>query len=149
MKLYIENFGPIKKADVTLGDLNVSVGPQASGKSLFWQLLKLLLDTWSVHHAGRLVWTDTLRVEGETPDGAGFGAANALATVIGVWDSPQPFFEKARALLESAETVRAGVTLVNGVMVARLLGPATSVRTAMVRFLTDFRGRRLPRVWHV
>lgn len=48
MKLHIENFGPIKNADVTLDDLNVSVGPQASGKSLFWQLLKLLLDAPSV-----------------------------------------------------------------------------------------------------
>jgi urease accessory protein len=45
--------------------------------------------------------------------------------------------------------VRAGVTLVNGVMVARLLGEATAVRGATIRFLTDFRGQRLPRVWHV
>src|SRR6185369_9376313 len=27
----------------------------------------LLLDSWSVRRAGTLVWTDTLRVEGETP----------------------------------------------------------------------------------
>ena len=53
------------------------------------------------------------------------------------------------ALLEAASDVRAGVTLVNGVMVARLLGEATAVRHAAIRFLTDFRGRRLPRVWHV
>jgi len=44
MKLQVENFGPIPSADVTLGDLNVCVGPQATGKSLFWQLLKLLQD---------------------------------------------------------------------------------------------------------
>jgi urease accessory protein len=109
----------------------------------------LLLDSWSVRRARRLAWTDTLKVEGETPHGAGFGAANALATVIGVWDAPQPHFEKARALLEAAGEVRAGVTLVNGVMVARLLGEATAVRSATIRFLTDFRGLRLPRVWHV
>jgi urease accessory protein len=109
----------------------------------------LLLDSWSVRRSGRLVWTDTLRVEGETPTGAGFGAANALATVIGVWDAPQPHFERARALLEAAQDVRAGVTLVNGVLVARILGEATMVRRATIRFLTDFRGRRLPRVWHV
>lgn len=48
VRLRIENFGPIRASDVTLGDLNVSVGPQASGKSLFWQLLKLLLDAPSV-----------------------------------------------------------------------------------------------------
>ena len=109
----------------------------------------LLLDSWSVRRTGRMVWTDALKVEGETPQGAGFGAANALATIIGVWDEPQAHFEKARALLEDMRDVRAGVTLVNGVMVARLLGEASAVRAAAVRFLTDFRGRRLPRVWHV
>jgi urease accessory protein len=109
----------------------------------------LLLDSWSIRRTGRLVWTDVLKVEGETPHGAGFGSANALATLIGVWDEPQSRFEKARALLERADDVRAGVTLVNDVMVARLLGEATEVRAATIRFLSDFRGRRLPRVWHV
>ena len=66
-----------------------------------------------------------------------------------VWDAPLPHFEKARALLEGAEEVRAGVTVVNGILVARLLGEATAVRHATIGFLTDFRGRRLPRVWHV
>src|ERR1700745_2047514 len=45
----------------------------------------LLLDSWSVRRAGRLAWTDALRVEGETPAGAGFGDANALATIIRGW----------------------------------------------------------------
>jgi urease accessory protein len=102
-----------------------------------------------VRRDGRLAWTDTLRVEGETPTGAGFGAANALATVIGVWDAPQEKFEAARTLLESAAEVKAGVTLVNGIVVARLLGEATAVRGATIRFLTGLRGQRLPRVWHV
>lgn len=124
----------------------VVLGRAASGERF---TRGLLLDSWSVRRTGRLVWTDTLRVEGETPTGAGFGAANALAIMIGVWDEPQPFFERARALLETATGVRAGVTLVNGVVVARILGEATMVRAAAVRFLTDFRGRRLPRVWHV
>jgi urease accessory protein len=124
----------------------VVLGRAASGERF---VSGLLLDSWSVRRTGRLAWTDTLRIEGETPAGAGFGAANALATVIGVWDAPRPHFEKARALLESAGEVRAGATLVNGVMVARLLGEATAVRGATIRFLTDFRGRRLPRVWHV
>jgi urease accessory protein len=124
----------------------VVLGRAASGERFTGGLL---LDTWSVRRAGRLVWMDTLRVEGETPDGAGFGDANALATVVGVQEMPEPHFEKARALLKDAETVRAGVTLVNGVLVARLLGEATAVRRATVRFLGDLRGRRLPRVWHV
>jgi urease accessory protein len=129
----------------------VVLGRAASGERF---VSGLLLDSWSVRRPdrsgpGRLVWTDALKVEGETPSGAGFGAANALATLIGVWDAPQSQFETARALLETASDVRAGVTLVNGVMVGRLLGEATAVRAAAIRFLTDFRGRRLPRVWHV
>jgi urease accessory protein len=124
----------------------VVLGRAASGERF---TSGLLLDSWSVRRAGKLAWTDTLRIEGETPTGAGFGMANALATMIGVWDEPQPRFEQVRTLLEEAGDVRAGVTLINGVMVARLLGEATAVRAAATAFLTAFRGRRLPRVWHV
>ena len=128
----------------------VVLGRAASGERF---TRGLLLDSWSVRRDGKLAWTDTLRVEGETPGGAGggagFGAANALATVIGVWDAPQERLEAARALLESAVDVRAGVTLVNGIVVARLLGEATLVRRATIEFLAGLRGRRLPRVWHV
>jgi urease accessory protein len=90
----------------------VVLGRAASGERFTGGLV---LDSWSVWRAGKLSWTDTLRVEGETPAGAGFGAANALATMIGVWDESQTLFEKARALLEESGKVRAGVTLVNGV----------------------------------
>jgi urease accessory protein len=124
----------------------VVLGRAASGERFTGGLM---LDSWSVRRAGKLVWTDALRVEGETPVGAGFGEANALATIIGVWQAPEAPFEKARALLEQAAGVRAGVTLVNGIVVARLLGEATAVRAATTRFLGDFRGRRLPRVWHI
>jgi urease accessory protein len=124
----------------------VVLGRAASGERFTGGLL---LDNWSVRRAGRLAWTDTLRVEGETPTGAGFGSANALATVIGVWNEPIERFDQARLLLEKHGKVRAGVTLVNGVMVARLLGEATAVRSALTGFLGDFRGKRLPRVWHI
>ena len=78
----------------------VVLGRAASGETF---TRGLLLDSWSVRRTSRLAWTDTLRVEGQTPTGAGFGAANALATVIGVWDAPQPQFEKARALLDGRD----------------------------------------------
>lgn len=42
--LKVENFGPIGKVDVSFGDLTFLVGAQASGKSLFLELLKLLED---------------------------------------------------------------------------------------------------------
>jgi len=43
-KLLLENIGQIRKAEVTFGDLTVLVGPQATGKSIFQQFLKLLMD---------------------------------------------------------------------------------------------------------
>jgi predicted ATPase len=54
-RLNVGNFGPIKSADVEFGDLTVLVGPQATGKSIFLQLLKLLVDagvrvdSWQPH----------------------------------------------------------------------------------------------------
>ncbi|MBI1900648.1 MAG: ATP-binding protein [Planctomycetia bacterium] len=52
-KLRIENVGPLKRADVEFGDLTVLVGPQAGGKSVFLQLLKLVVDNGAVPSALR------------------------------------------------------------------------------------------------
>ena len=41
--------GPVATADIRFGDLTVFVGPQATGKSIFLQLLKLLLDKPAIH----------------------------------------------------------------------------------------------------
>ena len=42
--LCVRNFGPIRNVDVNFGDLTVLIGPQASGKSLFLELFKLVKD---------------------------------------------------------------------------------------------------------
>lgn len=47
--LKLTNIGPIKNAALVLSNLTVLVGPQASGKSIALQWLKLLLDTDSIH----------------------------------------------------------------------------------------------------
>lgn len=49
-RIKVERFGPIRDADIKLGNLMVLVGPQATGKSIFLQLLKLLLDKRPIHH---------------------------------------------------------------------------------------------------
>lgn len=46
--LKVKSFGPIETADVAFGDLTLLVGPQASGKSIFVQLLKLLIDKYHI-----------------------------------------------------------------------------------------------------
>lgn len=45
----LNSFGPITQADISFGDLTVFVGPQATGKSILLQLLKLLLDRRAIH----------------------------------------------------------------------------------------------------
>lgn len=48
MELSINNFGPIKEAKINFGDLTFIIGPQASGKSLALELLKLILDKYHI-----------------------------------------------------------------------------------------------------
>jgi energy-coupling factor transporter ATP-binding protein EcfA2 len=40
----INSLGPIKEADISFADLTLFVGPQASGKSILLQLIKLIID---------------------------------------------------------------------------------------------------------
>ncbi|MCI0494057.1 ATP-binding protein [candidate division KSB1 bacterium] len=47
-ELKLENIGQIAKATISFGDLTVLVGPQATGKSIALQLLKLIVDTGHV-----------------------------------------------------------------------------------------------------
>ena len=55
--LKIKNFGPIGNVDVKFGDLTFLVGPQASGKSLFLELLKYVIDKEPWHLC--TPWTHT------------------------------------------------------------------------------------------
>jgi predicted ATPase len=46
--LKIKSFGPINEADIHFGDLTLFVGPQASGKSILLQLVKLIMDRYNI-----------------------------------------------------------------------------------------------------
>ncbi len=47
-ELTIRNLGPLKEADIKFGDLTVFVGPQASGKSIALQCVKLAADASTI-----------------------------------------------------------------------------------------------------
>lgn len=47
-RLEVDDLGPIRHASVSLADLTILVGPQASGKSIFLQTLELAIDHASV-----------------------------------------------------------------------------------------------------
>ncbi len=115
----------------------------------------LLHDAWDVRRAGKLVWRDALRLEGDIAgliDRPGtFAGAEAMATALYVADDAPALLDKARALL-GAET-RCGATVVNGVLIVRWFGAAVATRRALTSYLAAFRAEaaglpaRLPRVW--
>lgn len=47
-KLYIENFGPIGNIEMEFGDLTFVVGPQAGGKTIALETLKLAIDSKAI-----------------------------------------------------------------------------------------------------
>ena len=63
-RIRVHDVGPIREADVRFGDLTVFVGPQATGKSILLQLIKLLLDKQAIHetlgHFG-IEWSSDLK----------------------------------------------------------------------------------------
>jgi len=76
--LKMENIGPIRKAEVTFGDLTILVGPQATGKSIFLQFLKLVEDTGYVHETLRkhgIDWQRQIRDFLDVYLGEGMGRA--------------------------------------------------------------------------
>jgi urease accessory protein len=118
----------------------------------------LLHDSWQVRRDGRLVWADALRLDGDLAvalsASAGFGGARALATALYVGDCHDDLLGAARTLAESGGS-RGGVSLVNGVLIARFLGPEpAAVRRDLMRYLAGLRDATssfapaLPRVWY-
>lgn len=116
----------------------------------------LLHEAWRVRVAGRLVWADALRLDGDVgamlASPTGFGGAAALATALYVGEDAASHLPLARALAEAGD---GAATLVNGVLLARFLGArADAVRLALAQYLRQLRHAAgglpaaLPRLWH-
>ena len=131
----------------------VAFGRSASGESFTHGFLH---DRWDIRRNGKLIWRDALKLDGQIQERmaarAGFDAATAMASAIYVGDDAASHVSAARDCLADGD-VRCGVTLVNGVLLARWFGEAGAVRAALTHYLTNFRAavaglpRRLPRVW--
>jgi urease accessory protein len=123
----------------------------------------LLHERWEVYRNGALVWGDALHVDGDVSaimdDSSCFAGAAACATLILAppKGDPRPFVEPGRAVqqLSAGEGLRAGLTAVNGLLVARWLGDPVAVRRAYAELACHLRAEamglppRLPRLWHV
>jgi urease accessory protein len=95
---------------------------------------------WRIECEGRLAWVDRLGLSGAIAaqlDGMGFGGARALATAVYAGPQAAALLPLARA---AAEAEGGGATVVNGVLVTRLLGARpTRVREGLVRLLRVLR----------
>jgi hypothetical protein len=67
-RLVVANLGPIKRATVDFGDLTVFVGPQASGKTILLETLKLVVDRDAVMAALRIQGYDWSEDAGQLLD---------------------------------------------------------------------------------
>jgi urease accessory protein len=144
-------------AQVLTGEI-VTFGRIASGERVTRGLLH---DRWSIRRDGKLVWADALSLMGDIAGTlavpAGFDGAKALGTVVYLAPNAGQSLELARGLLDTGVgLVRAGASLVNGVLVARFLSadPA-ALRHAFGMFWREFRAgacalpARLPTIWNV
>jgi urease accessory protein len=119
----------------------------------------LLHEAWRLRVAGRLVWADALRLDGDirgTLDAAAaFAEARALATVAYIGADAGAHLPLARTLAEGA-ACRGGASVVNGVLLARFLGPrADAVRAAVAGYVSALRHAAagwpvaMPALWNV
>lgn len=132
----------------------VVLGRAARGEGFTYGLWQ---DAWRVRRDGRPVWLDRARLDRDhqrtAKAAAGLNGAAAFATILYVADDAAERLELARELL--GDDPRAGATVVNGVLVIRLMHEgAQSLRRAVGAFWMGFRNAaagfepRLPRVWH-
>ncbi len=148
-----------------LGGGIVVFGRRARGEGFTHGLLH---DEWQVSRDGVLIWGDALHlgdagggdIAAIIADPACFDGAAVCATLILAppEGDPQGFVEAARSVQRQslAQGLRAGVTAVGGLLVARWLGPdPLALRRAYGDLACHLRAAamglpaRLPRLWHV
>jgi urease accessory protein len=110
-------------------------------------------DRWRVRRGGRLVFADTLRIGGvihhELAKPTVAAGHRALATILYVAADAESRIDEARAALDGA-SCECGASAWNGLLALRLLASdVETLRRDAARFMTVFRGRPLPRVWHL
>jgi urease accessory protein len=145
-----------------LGGSIIVFGRRARGEGFTRGLLQ---DRFELLRGGALVWGDAVHLDGEVvavmADPACLDNSAAYATLVlappGAAD-PAGFIDAARAELRrsAGDGLRAGVTAVNGVVVARwLAADALPLRRAFADLACHFRAAaiglpaQLPRLWHV
>jgi urease accessory protein len=144
-----------------LGGNIVVFGRRARGEAFTHGLLNERLE---FRRDDALAWGDALHIEGDVSavmaDPSCFDKAAACATMVLAppGDDPRRYIDGAREAQSrsAAEGLRAGATVVNGLLVARWLGPdPLALRRGYAELACHLRDAamglpaRLPRLWHI
>jgi urease accessory protein len=110
-----------------------------------------LRDHWRVRRGGRLIYADSVRMDGGIAAlldrAATFGGAQSFATLLLAGPAQMPI-DDLRALLPTGDGLEAGASALPHVTVVRMLATHGDVlRPALARLLYVLRGATLPRVW--
>jgi urease accessory protein len=148
----------VSGAGLLAGDITV-FGRHARGERFSRGLFR---DVWQIHRDGDLVWGDALHLDGDiaaTIDHpACFDGAAAFATMILAPRNGEagPFLDAARAVQATVPGLRAGATVVGGLLLARWLAADPALlRRAYADLACHLREAamglpaQLPRLWHV
>jgi urease accessory protein len=108
-------------------------------------------DAWRIRRGGRLVLADAFRVEGAVARAlqrpAACGGARAAATLFYVGPDAQARLDAVRVLLRERAS-NAGASLVNGVLLVRLLAAeGRALQQDLAALGAHLHGRPMPRVW--
>ncbi|MBB3018170.1 urease accessory protein [Microvirga lupini] len=112
----------------------------------------LFIDRWRICRGSRLIYADTLRLEGPIADllqkpSVGNGA-RALATLIHVSPGAEARLDSVREHLSSGQGCDAAASAWNGLLAVRFCAVTVeALRASVCSFLLTFRGEPLPRVW--
>jgi urease accessory protein len=115
-------------------------------------------DTWRIRRGGRLVWADSLHLQGDIAKVLaapfGFGTAVACSNVLYVGEDAAAHLAGVRGLLNTCR-VPAAATAFDGLLLTRLLSEdAAALRVAVIALVAGIRQLaaalppRLPRVWY-
>ncbi len=145
-----------RRLDIDLSDSSRFVGVEilVFGRAAMGERMRsgYIRDSIRMRRAGRLIWQDTVRLDGDIDAllrrPALANGAGAVANLVHVAPEAERLVDAVRAALENVPA-ESGVSAWNGMLVARLLAAgAAPLRKAVTAALGTLRdGRVLPRVW--
>lgn len=112
----------------------------------------LFEDRWRIRRSGRLVYADTLRLDGPISDllqkPSVANGARAIATLLHVAPDAEARLESVRGQLLPNEACDAAASAWNSLMAVRFCAVSIeALRARVIPFLVAFRAKPLPRVW--